>query len=1354
MNADRERLVVEYNRLREQLARIERLLQAPGDVDDVKDDDRSASLSTTESSDGDAADSNDDDEKAPASSRSDESNADDAKSDFCALPPTAVSPAASVERGLRSAVAGYRFDGSPAPDLLSYFRDMTAPYKETLLHELHIKKGIKFTVCTQVEIEKSTASNTVQNPKLFSRVYEITNAHQIDEALEQAFGRVGEKLTKWTNEGSGWNLLSILGSFLNIFTYRPLTGSSYIALPKALKTRHAIVNVKNKDQQCFKWSVLAALHPVARDACRVTKYSQHVDELNFDGIAFPVSLPDVRRFEQQNNISINVYTFETPNDDDDEEEDSAHVIQQPTKRSRPEIIPLYVSKYRPSHAAGHVDLLSFGGGSSESRLSHYAWIKDFDRLMCNQTAQRTWHCRRCLHRFWVHDKYQEHVQRDCTDSAAAQVKLPPPHKAKLGFDQCHKQLPTPFYIVFDIESFLEKLPQAASGPASHRTVKTHQHVPCGYAFTTVCTYDDSLSRPIKLYRKQAGDTAGEAGVMRRLLDDLLAESARINKIMAVNHKMVLTAEDEASFQRATHCHICQQPLPSARHLRVRDHDHLKAGPNYRGAACYDCNLQYSYKRWKIPVIAHNLKGYDSHFIIRALHRGIKKVTCVPSNREKYLSFEFEGLRFIDSLSFLNTSLEQLVETLLKSHGSSAFPHTRALLMEKATATSTAADAQHQLRLLLRKGVYPYEYMDSVQRFSETRLPSREHFFSTLTDADISEHDYAHAQQVFRTFQLRDLGEYHDLYLRSDVALLTDVFENFRRLCLTKDGLDPTHYLSLPGYSFDNLLKRRWDQGHEPIQLFNEHQLDMYLFMEKAIRGGVCMISHRYAKANNRHHPESYDPTQPSSYIWYLDANHLYGWAMTQLLPIGDYRWLSESALPTWTAEIIAALDALGPQGYILEVDLDYPAALHDLHNDYPCAAAKMAVQDTMLSQHSRTLRAQLGMPPQRQEDSVNNEKLICSLGSRTRYPVHFRTLQLYMSLGLVVTKVHRVLCFRQQAWMKDYVDYNTTERARATTDFEKDFFKLKVCSCFGKTMENVRKRIVYEPVTTPERLIKLAAKPTFKRGTLLCESEGQDISVVGVELYKSCIRLNKPIFTGATILDLSKLLVLDFHYNTIKRKYGDRAKLLLTDTDSLMYHIETEDLYHDIQQDSTLYPSVFGSGGPSETLMQKLDSSDYPLTHPLYSAQNKKVVGKFKDESRGDVILEFAGLRPKVYSFSVGKNQKRAIGEVSGAGEVQEHKKAKGIQKCVVKHQLRHQQFVDCLKSEGDRGDVHTTSFQSHHHQVHTISATRRGLCAYDDKKYQVDGFNTLAYGHVRISQPPTAETRPPSSAPTEHDGL
>lgn len=372
---------------------------------------------------------------------------------------------ANAERGLRNAVAGYRFDGSANPDLVGYLRDLMNDYKSTLLHELHLKLGIKFTVCVQVEIMKSTGvANTDgprQHPKLFSRMHEMTNPSQIDEALEQAFGRMDEKLTKWTNEGSGWNLQAVMGSYLNIFTYRPLTGSSFIQLPKDLKAKHAIVNVKNRDQLCFMWSVLAALYPAARDACRVTKYTAYQHELNFDGITFPVSLRDVPRFEKLNDISINVYTFEIATGDEETEE-TLTSTQRGRRRGRSEIIPLYVSSYRRPDGLinpplRHVDLLSFGGGSTESSLSHYAWIKDFNRLLCKKQCQRTWHCRRCLHRFWVREKYLDHVERDCKDFDAIKVKLPPPHKAKLEFDQPQKQLPAPFYIVFDIESLLEPI---------------------------------------------------------------------------------------------------------------------------------------------------------------------------------------------------------------------------------------------------------------------------------------------------------------------------------------------------------------------------------------------------------------------------------------------------------------------------------------------------------------------------------------------------------------------------------------------------------------------------------------------------------------------------------------------------------------------------------------------------------------------------------------------------------------------------------------------------------------------------------------------------------------------------------
>ena len=985
------------------------------------------------------------------------------------------------------------------------------------------------------------------------------------------------------------------------------------------------------------------------------------------------------------NISVNVYSL---NDSD-----------------QPTISPLYISDMTMGK---HVDLLHFG---TEDK-SHYAYIKDFNRLMCNGNDQPTWYCRRCLHRFWVKDKYDEHILRDCKDMNAVQVTLPSPLKAKLEFTKYSKQLAAPFYIVFDLESILQPI-DTDSVKKKKKTQLLHKHIACGYAFTTICTYDEKLSQPVQVVRRQDDNH----DIMKDFLQDLMAESRRIKNIMqGHNKKIIMTPQDKLLFKNTTHCHICKQALTDKKD-RVQDHCHRTG--QFRGAAHNDCNVNYSFKNWKIPVIAHNLKGYDSHFIIKALDAGITRIHCIPSSKERYMSFEFCGMRFIDSMNFLNTSLEKLVETLHDSKGDSAFIQT-----QKEFHHTT--DVQELMKLLLQKGVYPYEYMDSTKRFDETSLPPKRCFYSSLSGEGITADDYQRARAVFDTFNLKNLGEYHDLYLKTDVLLLADVFENFRQLCIQRDGLDPTHYVSLPGYAFDNLLKRRKDQAQRPIDLFHTHQLDMYVFMENAIRGGICTISNRYAKANNPYmSPDQYDASLPNSYIWYLDANNLYGWAMSQLLPISDFRWLSEDELKQqWNDEsFIQKLDPVGSDGYILEVDLDYPESLHDHHNDYPLAPERKVVDDSLLSPLSLLQKAELDI-----HTNSNLSKLICSVEHKTHYVLHYRNLQLYLKLGLKLKRIHRVLTFKQEAWMKDYIDYNTQQRAVATNTFEKDFFKLKNNACFGKTMENVRNRIKFEPVTTSERLMKLVAKPTFKRGTPLTEGDDADapITVVGVELYKTKVELDKPIHAGFTILELSKVVMFDFHYNTVKAKYNDRAKLLFTDTDSLMYHVQTDDLYQDVKNDTELYQNM--SNGTSETLMTKLDCSEYPRDHILYDTTNQKTVGKLKDETHGDIITEFVGLRAKMYSFTTLNDHDTA--------KVIEHKKAKGIKRSIVQRRIRHQHFVECINpgvNTHKSHEVTVTSLQSTQHQVYTTVVKRKGLCAYDDKRYQVDGISTLAFGHYRI---------------------
>ena len=301
--------------------------------------------------------------------------------------------------------------------------------------------------------------------------------------------------------------------------------------------------------------------------------------------------------------------------------------------------------------------------------------------------------------------------------------------------------------------------------------------------------------------------------------------------------------------------------------------------------------------------------------MQAMARVQGEIKCISTITEKYISFSLGNLRFIDSVNFLLRSLDKLVK------GSDEFPIMKKLMPE-----------ENKRKLLLKKGIYPYEYMDSFGKFGETKLPEKEKFYSSLSGKGITDEEYEHARQVWETFGCRNLGDYHNLYVATDTLLLADVFENFRNVCQEKYGLDPAHYYNAPGLSWNALLKKT---GVE-LELLTD--LDMHLFIERGMRVGISMASKGYAKANN---PlvEGYDPTQPTNYITYLDANNLYEWAMSLPLPKKNFHWKRVMS----TEEQIMKMKWNSKKGWILEVDLEYPAHLHDAHNDYPQAPEKKVI---------------------------------------------------------------------------------------------------------------------------------------------------------------------------------------------------------------------------------------------------------------------------------------------------------------------------------------------------------------------------------------------------------------------------
>ena len=628
--------------------------------------------------------------------------------------------------------------------------------------------------------------------------------------------------------------------------------------------------------------------------------------------------------------------------------------------------------------------------------------------------------------------------------------------------------------------------------------------------------------------------------------------------------------------------------------------------------------------------------------------------------EKYITFSVGGLRFINSFNFLQASLDSLVSATPK---------------ESLKITSTISKGSD---LLYKKGIYPYEYMDSWAKFSETRLPDKEKFYSKLNDEHITDEEYSHAQTVWETFECKTLGDYHDLYVKTDVALLADVFENFRNLCQEQYGLDPAHYCTSPGLSWDALLKKT---GVE-LEFFTD--IEMHIFVERGMRGGISMVSKRYAKANNPLVPD-YDPSKPNKFIMYLDANNLYGWAMSKPLPKRDFKW--KCVLPT--EEEIMKKKENANNGWILEVDLEYPAELHEQHNSYPLAPEKKVEKKECMSDYQKRLMKELELKP------PDSKKLLLTLENKSNYVVHYRNLQFYLKQGMKLKRVHRVLEFEQECWMEPYIRMNTEFRKKSKSDFEKNFYKLMNNSVFGKTMENVRKHVEIELARSDEteKIRKMIASPLYSRHVIFTND------LVRIDMHKSQLLVDKPVYTGMTILDNSKILMYDFFFNELKKKYGPECELLYTDTDSLLVEIETDDVYKDIEKNKDLY-----------------DTSDYPKEHPLYSNINKKVLGKMKDECNGTPIVECVCLRPKMYSIL--KADEKNI------------KKAKGVKKSVVDKKIMHEQYKETLfDKEQKRHGMNI--IRSEGHEIYGMYLNKISLSPFDSKRWICDdGIHTKAYGY------------------------
>jgi hypothetical protein len=460
------------------------------------------------------------------------------------------------------------------------------------------------------------------------------------------------------------------------------------------------------------------------------------------------------------------------------------------------------------------------------------------------------------------------------------------------------------------------------------------------------------------------------------------------------------------------------------------------------------------------VVFHGLRNYDSHLLLSALAKMnlTDRINVIPHNMEQFISFSVRvdilkqktdvvcdadkfadmSLVFLDSFAFMNRSLSELATNMrhddyniMRSEIADSHNHGEAWCPLLAIPSP-----DHAFTALMRKGVYPYDHMTDFSVFEERQLPSRQQFHSQLYDSDISEEDYVHAQHVWTLFKACNMGDYHDIYLATDVLILADLFENFRSACQDAYDLDAAHYLTTASLSWDACLKMT------RVKLDVISDPNMHLFFEAGIRGGLSQISHRFAKANNTKaalNETDIDLSKPSTFIVYLDMNNLYGTAMIKPLPYQKLKWFRKETTTDDIGKLLDSYSDSDERGFICEVDLEYPSDLHDAHNDFPLAPETREPPE-ISPMTERLSRFAMGgkLPP----TAHKNPKLLAHFLPRRNYVVHAAALKFYLQMGMKLTKFHRGVRFRQKAWIKPYIELNTRLRQEATSAFRKDFFKL------------------------------------------------------------------------------------------------------------------------------------------------------------------------------------------------------------------------------------------------------------------------------------------------------------------------
>ena len=1041
---------------------------------------------------------------------------------------------------------------------------------------------------------------------------------------------------------------------------------------------NSVFKIYQSKDESFIYSILAAIysHKIdARSFHQPSAYRKYKKLLNVANTPLPMKNKNIKLFLRNNSrLDISIRLF-----------DSVLISKNDMKIYEHKVI----GKGRKI-----INLLFHKQYKNKQSYYHYFWIKNINNI--KKSFKKHFVCVVCYNKFSTSKALNRHLLT-CNSKT---VDVYPPEKSYLSFDDKKAaKYACPLSIIgfADFETKIvstdnkDEFKDAFDRLDSFTTrKKVHQIV----SFSLIFVDNDGK---LIFEKTSCAKNAGECffQTLDSIEENLLLS---ISKNKASFDTKSLTSEELQRFNKATNCEICHVKFENNDRLRCKNLDHCHYTNKYRYASCTMCNL-LNRSQTHIPIYFHNFCSYDSNLLLNVINKN-SNVRTPPkflfSNLQKLRFLTYNSYKFKDSLEHLPSSLSKLVSELNNPHQNHNFPifYQSKIIQSFLPKNESKENIKRKIKLLTGgKGIYPYSLCNDADIMKQmTNFPPIEKFFNDLTNTSCTLEDYKFAVNVYKSFNCKNLYEYTILYNHTDTLILAEIMTVYRKVIQDHFQMDIHHFLGIPGLSFNIMLKI----SKVKLELISDPEMSD--FFQKSIRGGMSFITTRKAKSDYTD-SNIENCKGRMTHIRYIDGNNLYGSQMIFDLPTEDYKFEDEKFVKKIEKKLKNRKQiSIGERGMFLEVDLNYPKKLHKLHEDFPLAPERYKITYNELSPINQFLYKK--MQKNTSQDTYCEKKLIPTFHNRKYYILHIKCLLFYLSHGLILKKIHRIVSFKQKPFLKDYILTLTNLRsisAAKNLTFFVNVFKLLANSTYGKFAQNPN-NFTYAKLCLCERDLKKAINSNrFLRASIV----NQDVAIVEYKPEK--ILYDSPFSVAATILDLAKLHLYYYYYDVLKPAFvPDKVSLIATDTDSIIFSVNCPNFF-------TKYKKL-----------PLFDFSNFKKHDFLYSDKNRKALLFFKDENPSDFIKEFIGLRSKLYVIKTVSNH--------------EDKKCKGYNRKFKDTLLTYEKYKNCHKNLTQHR-LPLLAIRSFDHQLYTVLQNKVVLNNYDSKMFICNcNIHTFFYGSNDIN--------------------